>query len=270
MSLGNQDNSRQQEWLARIALEFSQVDTPVGERPDLEDLAAMLDNRLDSSRRAQVISHLACDSALYARWQQLLNHHPVWSGESAGVGTPVSLLQQLRERFNVWLLPVSGSALASLALVAFILWPRPSAIDQLYSNHHLALVKYLDGRVETKLRALPVELNGKQVQILAGIHSGLQSVGRTGGIDGIPGELLTDAGGRYASQFGEQKTEYFEQGRWLLMGLSLCRASEDEALVGLAQTIPSMGGKPVFSGAGDALCEQLEVYVAQMLAAPGP
>ncbi|MCG8439506.1 MAG: hypothetical protein MI751_15585, partial [Pseudomonadales bacterium] len=71
-------SKRQGEYLSRIALALSERPTLQGTPPDDEDLAALLDNLLDPQRRAEVISHLAHDPALYRRWHRLLNDQDLW------------------------------------------------------------------------------------------------------------------------------------------------------------------------------------------------
>ena len=71
-------SKRQEEYLSRIALALSKRPALQGATPDDEDLAALLDNFLDPQRRAEVISHLAHDPALYRRWHRLLNDQDLW------------------------------------------------------------------------------------------------------------------------------------------------------------------------------------------------
>lgn len=58
-----------------LALEaLPEARRPTGSPPDVEDLAALLDGRLGAGRRAEVISHLVHDDALYEDWLLLGEH----------------------------------------------------------------------------------------------------------------------------------------------------------------------------------------------------
>ena len=56
---------------ARLAMSVCAEAEPQGGAPSDEELALLLDDRLDFSRRREVLSHLNNDAQLYARWLQL-------------------------------------------------------------------------------------------------------------------------------------------------------------------------------------------------------
>ncbi len=265
MSTGNRD-AQQDAWLARITLEFSEAESPVGAASDLEDLAALLDNRLDATRRAQVISHLAQDPELYAQWQQLLTYHHLLPQSEIAEAPGITVWSQLHARLGRWLTPVSGSVLASALLVGtLVFWPQQQTltVDDLYASHQSQLISFLDQRPILKIRALPKVMNDHQVQILAGIEQGQRSVGKTGSIAGIAAAQLDAASEQYQQRYGETRTERFQLGRWLLISQALCGQDAGATEV-MRSGVPKVEGSDLLQGPVADRCTQVESYLRRL------
>jgi hypothetical protein len=64
-----QPNDAEETALAQLALQLGQQATSVvGSEPNDEELAALYENRLDTTRRAQIMGHIANNPAVYQRW----------------------------------------------------------------------------------------------------------------------------------------------------------------------------------------------------------
>ena len=102
-----QQSDRDDLAIARLTLNISKsASTPVGPVPDEAELAALVENKLETVRRAQVISHIANNNGLYERWLQLVDAL-VYVGEmeagiadeDLGESDKVSLVQKLKAFF---------------------------------------------------------------------------------------------------------------------------------------------------------------------------
>ena len=218
-------SKRQGEYLSRIALALSERPTLQGTPPDDEDLAALLDNLLDPQRRAEVISHLAHDPALYRRWHRLLNDQDLWVEHNN-----VLNLSSAARKPRRWWQPAGGLTAAAAALFAGWLALKPGmdplTLDRAYQQFSPELSRYLDE--QPNMRDLPVAQDDDINEILAGIHQGQQSQGLLSSFAGIGKAQLAQASERYRQQFGEQLTARHEWGRWLLLSDVLCHTTPEK------------------------------------------
>ncbi|MAX56884.1 MAG: hypothetical protein CL537_15455 [Alcanivoracaceae bacterium] len=218
-------SKRQGEYLSRIALALSERPTLQGTPPDDEDMAALLDNLLDPQRRAEVISHLAHDPALYRRWHRLLNDQDLWVEHNNALN-----LSSAARKPRRWWQPAGGLTAAAAALFAGWLALKPGmdplTLDQAYQQFSPELSSYLDE--QPNMRDLPVAQDDDINEILAGIHDGQQSQGVLSSFAGIGKAQLALASEHYRQQFGEQLTVRHEWGRWLLLSDALCNTAPDK------------------------------------------
>lgn len=257
----NTSSQRQDEYLSRIALALTERPARQGTPPDDEDLAALLDNLLDEQRRGEVISHLANDPALYQRWQQLLENHDVWAGDSSSNSTVTSIANAAQRR-RPWWQPAGGFIGAAAALFAGWLALKPGAdlltLDQAYQQFSPELTSYLDE--QPNMRDLPVAQSDDINEILAGIHDGQQSQGMLSSFAGIGKAQLALASERYHEKFAEQLTPRHEWGRWLLLGDAICSTAPDK-LEQLARPANIDG----FAALPEAIsCDDVSAQVAEL------
>lgn len=232
----NTSSQRQDEYLSRIALALTQAQPAQGSEPDDEDLAALLDNMLDATRRKEVISHLANNPALYQRWQQLLANHDLWI--SNNTVTSIASAGTKRRR---WWQPAGGVTAAAAALFAGWLVIKPGhdllTLDQAYQQFSPQLTRYLDD--QPYMRALPVAVDSEVTDILAGIYQGQQTRNMTTSFAGIGRAQLVLASEEYQQRAGSSPTLGFEWGRWLLLSHAICSADPDSLTLIAPPTPPN-------------------------------
>ncbi len=228
-------DEQQQEYLARLALAIAEANTASGPKPDSEDLAALLDNRMPLQRRQQVISHLANNSELYSQWQQLLNDLDSWELSGAEANTfngnnKVSSIAGAHRvsRWKFWAAGFTGLGTAAAALIVgwLILSPGtddPLSLDQAYAEYSPQLVEFLNE--QPRIRALPITVNSETAALLAGIYAGQQKVGIARSFGGISEVQLELAQQQYGNKTQPSQNPEFERGRWLVIGAAIC-ASE--------------------------------------------
>lgn len=237
----NTSSQQQAEYLARIALALTQRPAPQGISPDEEDLAALLDNLLSEPRRAEVISHLAHDAALYERWQQLLIDQDLWFEEDTA--SNVTSIASARAPRRPWWQPAGGFTAVAAALFAGWLVVKPGGemltLDQAYQQFSPELTMYLDE--QPNMRALPVPMDDNTMAILAGVHAGQQSLKAETSFAGIGKAQLVLAAEEYQHRFGKTITPAHEWGRWLLLSDAICSA-EPKRLVEIA--VPDSAARP--------------------------
>lgn len=139
--------------------------TPVGERPDAEELAALYENALSSDRRTEVLSYLANDETLYAQWLMFFEYaeelglpaqaaipvdRPAGDGSPVGQGRKAGIAGKLKDLFNIYTL-FSGTALAGLAVFMLLFKvSQPTGLDQLYQEYGASV----PGRITLPTRSL--------------------------------------------------------------------------------------------------------------------
>lgn len=102
-STDQQSEQRRNAAAAHLALRIRQGDrnAMVGAEPTDEDLAAFYENRLDSTRRAQVLSYIANSAAVYERWMRCVDAMGYLEDqqltEAAGETAPKSSLATQRQ-----------------------------------------------------------------------------------------------------------------------------------------------------------------------------
>ncbi|MDI9245941.1 hypothetical protein [Marinobacter sp. CHS3-4] len=138
---------------------------PIGDRPDPEELAALYEGALSETRRAEVLSHLAGDDAVYAQWLMsfeyaeelgILGEDPipeaasVTAGETAREDHGASFAGKLKNLFNLYTL-VPGTALAGLAVfMLFFQASQPSGVEGLYQEYGVSA----SGQLQLPTRSL--------------------------------------------------------------------------------------------------------------------
>jgi hypothetical protein len=71
MASNQQPNDAEETALAQLALQLGQQPTSVvGDEPSDEELAALYENRMDPTRRAQIMGYIANNPTVYQRWIQ--------------------------------------------------------------------------------------------------------------------------------------------------------------------------------------------------------
>jgi hypothetical protein len=130
--------SKAQQFRAHLAIAATEGAVPLeGAIPSPEELALLLEDRLDFTRRREVLSHLNANHELYTRWLQLVDAAEVWH-------TPFPQVQTARKRGANWRFwfrsPVlQGALVASLLLTVVGLpllmqTPEPTGIAPSVEN----------------------------------------------------------------------------------------------------------------------------------------
>lgn len=91
---------------------------PQGEQPSYEELALLLDGRLDFNRRKEVITHLNANTELFAHWVSVVEAKSVLSEVTE---SEQNLLQRLQQWINPTRLGFIGTALAAITTAVIVL-----------------------------------------------------------------------------------------------------------------------------------------------------
>lgn len=181
---------------AQIALQLTRRQiAAVGEPPGDEELAALSDGKLENTRRAQVMSHLAADEALYARFIALQSATAFVEGESESTQRSAMASHQptFAERLRAWLrAPVFAGAITAMLVILLMPTLRPDysrEVDELYDN---IAVSELDSRAipESGQMDRPdpdkaLALSTTRQLMEAGVRTGLEQVGLSQGLPGL-------------------------------------------------------------------------------------
>ncbi len=138
---------------AMIALHATQgVHTPQGEQPSHEELAMLLDDRLNFNRRKEVLTHLNANTELFAHWVSLVEAKSILSETTKN---ELSLLQRLQQWLNPTRLGFIGTALAAITTVAIVmpLLDAPATIPQNQPRTTPDYASSADVRIETAVLA---------------------------------------------------------------------------------------------------------------------
>lgn len=195
---------------------------PVGARPDTEDLAALLDGRLDDTRRARVISHLVHDDALYEEWQLLAAHADLLPDAQASGESAAPEPAPWWRRWRGWR-PALAAAGVAAALTVVVLTRQGDPIDGLYRDHGDTLAANLGELPEIASRSMPAEWNDWQTALAAGTYDGLAKLGIEGDVMGIRRTDLKEAAARYAGGNTDARKPVHDTGRLALMALVACQ-----------------------------------------------
>ncbi len=95
---------------------------PQGHEPSDEELALLLEDKLDFSRKQQILGHIDANPALFSKWLMLIESQE--DLYTANAPSPTSRIQRLREWFTPMRVSLSGTALAGV--MAIILLPQPA------------------------------------------------------------------------------------------------------------------------------------------------
>lgn len=143
--------------LANLALHLGKVkDHSVGPIPSDEDLLALADNSLDEIRRAQVMSHIACNSIIYHKWissvQAIAAFQPA-AREAALDYLKVDTKPGILQKLSSWIFGNNlragafGGALASIFVAVFAIMLLPSMDDlKLLDSEYQKWNTAIDGR----------------------------------------------------------------------------------------------------------------------------
>ncbi|MFV2061233.1 MAG: hypothetical protein ACC653_11170 [Gammaproteobacteria bacterium] len=123
--------------LAQLALQFasSQPEKIAGIAPTDEDLTALYENQLDTTRRAQIFSHIANNINVHERWvrcvetlsymDELESHVPL--SETAENGN--KLTDFLSKLFNTKLILGGGFSTAAVVVIMILILPQQADIN---------------------------------------------------------------------------------------------------------------------------------------------
>jgi len=123
MSDTHLQEKRQYQKQALLALRASHGHLdPQGHEPSDEELALLLEDKLDFKRKQQILGHIDANPALFSKWLMLIEGQEDLN--TANAPSPASRIQRLREWFTPTRLSLSGTALAGV--MAVILLPQPA------------------------------------------------------------------------------------------------------------------------------------------------
>lgn len=217
------DLTRRERISALLGLDLPRDEgAPVGPRPDTEDLAALLDDSLDSTRRAQVISHLVHDDALYEEWRLLSEHADLLPDTQTADDTAAPTSAPWWQRLAGWR-PALAAAGVAAALTLVVLTRQGDPIDGLYRDHGEALAANLSELPEIASRSVPGEWNEWQTALAAGLYDGLGKLGVEGDVMGIRHSALKDAAERHAGDDADSLKPVHDTGRLASMALVACQ-----------------------------------------------
>lgn len=149
--MSNPTTNTKEQIAARLGLHAAPAASgAVGQPPTAEDFGALYEGSLDATRRAQVLSHITTDRAIYRRWlevvegQASLDPQLSATDQVAATHSRPSLLSRLSRwmRESLWV-PAGAGSVAAAALVVVMLLPSneqgpaPGAwddVDTIYSE----------------------------------------------------------------------------------------------------------------------------------------
>lgn len=133
-----------------LAIDPPRVDAVVGAPPSHEELALFLEQKLDATRRAQIMGFLANDETVYSQWMELVdamaatqslaqsNVADIKKDEAAAAE---SLVDKLKSFFGFGPMGLLGGGLATaaVAVLAVLIVPKqfeqsPMGIDDIYAQ----------------------------------------------------------------------------------------------------------------------------------------
>ena len=185
----NEKESKLDKAAALLALGLSQskADNATFAAPSDEELAAMLEGKLDTTRRAQIMDSMANDSETFARWMALVETADTLGLESfaqaEAVTTPgffASIAESLRNQFKT--LAASGTGLAAAASV-FLIFSGDSGLDSdiedLYSSHGSRWSQMPVEQISTRSASglLKKTLSAEDKALKQGVLKGIESLG---------------------------------------------------------------------------------------------
>ena len=223
---------------ALLGLDLVQPDRPpAGPAPDSEDLAALLDGSLGTTRRAQVISYLLVDDDLYEEWLLLSEHAdllpspaPATAPEATANTTTEQDTLPWWQRLTGWRPAVLVGAVAATAVV--ITLNRDATqdpIDQLYAQHTAALHQALGTLPDVVSRSPSQPWNAWQQALASGLDDGLDALNHERNLYDIDRQRLHEAGDRYRGQRSAELDEVADTGRLALLGVLICAQQDDAA-----------------------------------------
>ena len=115
--------------LARLTIILDKsTSAHVGQAPNDAELAALYENQLADIRRAQIISHIANNNAIYKRWMSFIDALSYideidtdTSDETSKVTDKKSLLEKINDFFTPKTMSVFGGGFASAAIALFVI-----------------------------------------------------------------------------------------------------------------------------------------------------
>lgn len=185
-------NNAEQKQRASVLLGLRMTrEEPMFASPTDEELTAMLENRLDTTRAAQIRHSIAHDPAVFSRWMAVVEMaetlHLAGFAKAPGKAasdTP-SLISRIKALFSNPLQGLAaggGLAAAALAVVVVINMPTQydSGVDQLYDSYGQQWQSLPSQVLPTRsnlTRAQKVELSAADKALKSGIKKGLDRLG---------------------------------------------------------------------------------------------
>ena len=106
--------------LAKLGMAASKGSLPDGPVPSFEELALLIEDKLDFKRRDQILSHINSNTALFKQWINLVEIME----QGANVSQPKQQKKTLLNWLTSWQSLAGGAVAATLALV--LVWQQPS------------------------------------------------------------------------------------------------------------------------------------------------
>lgn len=204
---------------------------PSGPLPDSEDLAALLDNSLNATRRAQVISHLLVNDDLYEDWLLLTEHAdllPDARPQTEAVAAQPGADNPWWLRLGSWRPTMAAAAV--IALVVGIAYnPATDPVDKLYAEYGSGLHQTLAGLPDVTSRSPSRPWETWQLALASGLDEGLDTLGYQRNLYDIDRERLHGASVRYRGLRNTQLDEVRDAGRLALLGVLVCAQQDDAA-----------------------------------------
>ena len=206
---------------------------PSGPIPDSEDLAALLDNSLNATRRAQVISHLLVNDDLYEDWLLLTEHADLLPDTSPQTAVVATTTQAGAD--NPWWLRLGSwrptmAAAAAIALVVGIAYnPATDPVDKLYAQYGDGMHQTLAALPEVTSRSPSRPWDTWQLALASGLDDGLDTLGHQRNLYDIDRERLREADVRYRGMRNTRLDAVRDAGRLALMGVLVCAQQDDAA-----------------------------------------
>ncbi len=204
---------------ARLALHVTEP-AAAGACPSDEELAALVDDRLDGAKRNAVLEHLDACSQCYRQWLEISSLKEQEAGRSAATR-------------HKRLYRTSGFAVAAMACLVFILWNTflrsPEIADMLTASYKTAHKNRLtlEHSEPDSIPALPWETQRVRTRMLPPEIASHRAF--TDGFMSGRKELLSKKDEEHADTKDWAETEqapFFYLGRWCVLVQSACRSGQ--------------------------------------------
>lgn len=173
--------------------------------PSDEELAALLEGSLDTTRRAQIMESLAADPAAFSRWMALVEaadtlgieafaQQPVSMSQRAGV--VVKLADFAKNQFRM--LATAGTGLAAAASVFLIFSGEPGyrgGVDELYQGYGAGWSQMPAEQIRTRSTggAFKRALQPDELALRQGVVAGAARLGPEFVLQGVAADITVSA-----------------------------------------------------------------------------